>query len=63
MYKGAHQTVLERHKFELLEDFQQSRNVDDKIEMQEFSYGKPGTWKQQQYSTEKHPINLMVRIV
>ena len=54
---------MERHKFELLEDFQPSKGVDNRMEMQEFSTagpGKTGGWMQQKYSTETHPVNLMV---
>ena len=56
---------MERHKFELLEDFHPPRDAGDslRMEMQEFSHaspGKSGDWMQQKYSTETHPINLMV---
>ena len=58
---------MERHKFELLEDFHPPRDASNSLrismEMQEFSHaspGKSGDWMQQKYSTETHPINLMV---
>ena len=62
-HKGAQQKIMEQHKFELLEDFQPSTGVGDRIEMQEFSTagpGKTGGWMQHKYSTEIHPVNLMV---
>ena len=62
--KDAHQKIIERHKFELLEDFQPPRpHVSDGIEMQGFSMagsGSTGDWMQQKYSTEQHPVKLMV---
>ena len=62
-HKSTHQKILEQHKFELLEDFQPSKDVGNRIEMQEFTtdgHGRLGDWMQQKYSTKTHPVNLMV---
>jgi hypothetical protein len=67
--KDTHQKIVECHKFELLEDFHPPRGASDTLrmvqdqEMQEFSTtssGKAGDWMQPNYSTEIHPVNLMV---
>ena len=64
-HRVTHQQIVEQHKFELLEDFHPPRDAGDslRMEMQEFSHASPsksGDWMQQKYSTETHPINLMV---
>lgn len=61
--KDSHHKILERHKFELLEDFRPSNDIGDRIEMREFTsdgHGRIGDWMQRKYSTETHPVNLMV---
>jgi hypothetical protein len=65
-HKDTLQKIVERHKFELLEDFHPPRGASDnlRMEMQEFSTtgpGNAGDWMQQNYSTEAHPVNLMVQ--